>query len=308
MNINARSVPSFYYSDAVVKLIMKFRPEPLQVPVIPAEIKKGMADVGFASKEHITAHLNYISIFGVDNFCVLMNVTTHIAKHYDEKFLTNYLLALAITYENLIATNTRPFPVRIRGLGNEFTQKMLTNGVMCDFTIEVRGEPFTCHKAFFCNSSAFFQALLCCPMKEKCSDKVELRDIDVVTFKQIRDLVYQPYLDIQSVEELVNLVYTANKFQMKELEATLMSVFKAIELTEATWRIVWDCSQDLLSSELESVVLGWLLKSGVWTKELHTQFFDRRTVTLIANMINNYLRPFKSANEDCSQISVTKRV
>lgn len=98
-------------------------------------------------------------------------------------------------------------------------------------------------------------------MKENGESVIKIEEVKPEIFKKIIKSVYFPYIDVTSISECVELLYSANRFQMTELELDLITGISRAEISILDFPSLWECSQTLSLIPLQDSLLRWVAQN-----------------------------------------------
>lgn len=246
------------------------------------KILKHLRQLGFGGL--VLAHINFI-LFNEFSPRVLQHLCHCVVENYDTEMVPHYLAAFGHVLRSL--PEESEFPMRIPGVGSKFTEGMLNNGFF-DMQLKVEGEAIPCHKTFLLQSTGFFELLLKTTMKESGQDLIELHEVEASTVKLLVSLLYSTSVVVPSIDDLLKLIYAANKFQMKHVEEAIAQSFNTLQITIGSWEELWKCSQDLLIKPLEQRVLSWLLGHWMLLDLNPTEFFTREIMKKLVEHMGSF--------------------
>ncbi|CAL5039871.1 unnamed protein product [Urochloa decumbens] len=118
----------------------------------------------------------------------------------DDALTVECTLKVLKKLHNKETTTHRPADDLVPSSGlNHHLGELLQKGTGADITLVVSGESFTAHKAILASRSPVFMAEFFGHMKEKCSPRVEIKDMEVAVFRAMLHFIYTdsaPELDL----------------------------------------------------------------------------------------------------------------
>ena len=112
--------------------------------------------------------------------------------------------------------------------------KLLSTGLLSDFTITCEGEHFKCHKAILAARSKYFESMFRSDMAESSQSSIVLNDISAKAFALLLEFIYTGSLSDSSDLKSTELLTLADRFLFDDLKlACEAAISKTVGLSNA---------------------------------------------------------------------------
>jgi len=154
-------------------------------------------------------------------------------------------------------SSTMSFP-QVHGTPSDLAKLYPFIDMFGDIELEVEGKRLKCHKVMMAQASKYFQLLFTVNMKEKDQPVIQIKDVGADVLEKLIYFVYHHQLEFHSMEEVVQMLFAASRFQIDELKKVcFQSLMDHMDFD--SFESIYDVSQYPEFHELKKSLESWLI-------------------------------------------------
>lgn len=239
------------------------------LPLEP-ETEKTLEYLGYSGRHNIFAHLTYCLLVPFQSL-ITTSILGHVCKWLNE--CTNgsqwdpaYQIGLMVLGHvearlNPVLPPPSPFPIQVTTNPTKQYETLFKKSKLSDISFDVNGKIIHAHKILLFVKSKFFKKLFTTTMKECGSSVIPIKEISAPVFEILIKSIYFKEIEVNSIPECLQLIFSANRFQLIEFETQLVNALSAAQLEIGHFVELWECCQSLSLVKLESGLLRWVARN-----------------------------------------------
>uniref|UniRef100_A0A6C0C5P7 BTB domain-containing protein n=1 Tax=viral metagenome TaxID=1070528 RepID=A0A6C0C5P7_9ZZZZ len=144
----------------------------------------------------------------------------------------------------------------------------------CDVTFNVDDVAIKCHRCILAAKSEYFDALFSNSMAEKETRNITITEASAQLFQKIIQYIYVQTMNIESVEELIEVFYLADRFDLPELVETCAHAFISI-LSAENIELIDEFAERNEIMEIKYGIYRWLVLKYATLPQNLMSFVDK---------------------------------
>jgi len=206
----------------------------------------------------------------------------------------NYFLKATKLIHEFTAKKDKLSKVAINNLRQEEFARFINNELVSNVVFLIDDKKVYASKLILAARSQYFETLLLNGMKETRQIQIEIKDVEYDVFLKIMEFLYTRYTSINSSEEALKVLVTADAFQMDGLK-NVCEAHLGSHISSDSVQHLYDLSKKFNAFNLKNSCMAWVVDNleilwhGEESKAFLRQFLRAET---ILNDLFNYIAQF----------------